>query len=400
MSQKGWKNNFSPVCLKYKIYGGENVLKRIVYGGVVLLFAVIGVLLVITLLRPWIQAVFPQGYVPAAITAGIVLAIIGALIAPILVRGLEKSTEKLVAHLSNMSTTDIIGCVFGLIAGLIIASLIGSAVTRVAVIGPYLAIICIIFLGYIGLMVGYRKSLDISQLFNREKGEKPEKDKKERIRDRGRSAIPPKILDTSVIIDGRIADIYHTGFLEGDLVIAGFVLEELRHIADSGDSLKRNRGRGGLDVLNRLRGEFADRIVITEKNYPQLSEVDTKLLKLAQDLKGVVLTNDFNLNKVAQLQGVKVLNINELSNAVKPIVLPGEEMVVHIIKDGKEVGQGVAYLDDGTMIVVENGKRYMGRRIHSVVTSILQTAAGRMVFVRPKYGKDGEVMEIQGDKDF
>ncbi|MCL1975670.1 MAG: hypothetical protein FWG61_05865 [Firmicutes bacterium] len=376
------------------------MLKRIVYGGVVLLFAVIGVLLVITLLRPWIQAVFPQGYVPAAITAGIVLAIIGALIAPILVRGLEKSTEKLVAHLSNMSTTDIIGCVFGLIAGLIIASLIGSAVTRVAVIGPYLAIICIIFLGYIGLMVGYRKSLDISQLFNREKGEKPEKDKKERIRDRGRSAIPPKILDTSVIIDGRIADIYHTGFLEGDLVIAGFVLEELRHIADSGDSLKRNRGRGGLDVLNRLRGEFADRIVITEKNYPQLSEVDTKLLKLAQDLKGVVLTNDFNLNKVAQLQGVKVLNINELSNAVKPIVLPGEEMVVHIIKDGKEVGQGVAYLDDGTMIVVENGKRYMGRRIHSVVTSILQTAAGRMVFVRPKYGKDGEVMEIQGDKDF
>jgi uncharacterized protein YacL len=379
------------------------MLKKIVYGGVALLFAVIGVVLVITLFRPWIEGNFPQGFVPAAIAAGVALAILGALLAPVLLRGLERSTEKLVTHLSSMSTTDIIGCVFGLIAGLVIASLIGSAVTRINLVGPYLAIICIIFLGYIGLMVGYRKSWDIWQIFNREKGDKPEKEKRERGRDKARGGgggIPPKILDTSVIIDGRIADIYHTGFLEGDLVIASFVLEELRHIADSGDSLKRNRGRSGLDVLNRLRGEFIDRIVVMEKDYPQLSEVDTKLLKLAQDLKGVVLTNDFNLNKVAQLQGVKVLNINELSNAVKPIVLPGEEMVVQIIKDGKEVGQGVAYLDDGTMIVVENGKRYMGRRIQVLVTSILQTAAGRMVFVRPKYGKDGDVLEIRGDDSF
>jgi uncharacterized protein YacL len=374
------------------------MLKKIVYGGITLLFAVIGVLLVVTLLRPWIQGSFPQGYVPAVIAAGVVLAIFGALLAPILVRGLERSTEKLVARLSGMSTTDIIGCVLGLIAGLVIASLIGSAVTRIHIVGPYLAIIVIILFGYIGLMVGYRKSLDIWQIFSREKGERPEKDKKDRAKDKSRGGIPPKILDTSVIIDGRIADIYHTGFVEGDLIIAGFVLEELRHIADSGDSLKRNRGRGGLDILNRLREEFADRIVIMEKDYPQMADVDTKLLKLAQDLKGVVLTNDFNLNKVAQLQGVKVLNINELSNAVKPIVLPGEEMAVHIIKDGKEAGQGVAYLDDGTMIVVENGKRYTGRHIQAVVTSILQTAAGRMVFARPKYGKDGEVLEIEEEE--
>jgi len=373
------------------------MLKKFVYGGIALLFAVIGVLLVVTLLRPWIQMAFPQGYVPTAIGVGVTLAILGALLAPKLVSGLEKSTEKLLMRLTNMSTADIVGCVLGLIAGLVIASLIGSIVTRINLVGPYLAIICLILLGYIGLMVGYHKSLDIWQIFSHEKGEKTEKEKRERTKDKARGGIPPKILDTSVIIDGRIADIYSTGFVEGDLVVAGFVLEELRHIADSGDSLKRNRGRGGLDVLNRLRADFSDHIVITEKDYPQLSEVDTKLLKLAQDLKGVVLTNDFNLNKVAQLQGVKVLNINELSNAVKPIVLPGEEMAVHIIKDGKEAGQGVAYLDDGTMIVVENGKRYMNRHIPVVVTSILQTAAGRMVFVRPKYGKDGDVLATQGE---
>ena len=372
-------------------------MKKIVYGGIALLFAVVGVLLVVTLLRPWIQGSFPRGYVPAAIAAGIVLALVGALIAPGLVRGLEKSTEKLVAQVSNMSTSDIVGCVIGLIIGLIIASLIGTAVTRIPTVGPYLSIICIILLGYIGLMVGYRKSLDIWQIFSRDKAERPEKDKKDRAKERARGGIPPKILDTSVIIDGRIADIYSTGFVEGELVVAGFVLEELRHIADSGDSLKRNRGRGGLDVLNHMREQFSDSIVITEKDYPHLAEVDTKLLKLAQDLKGVVLTNDFNLNKVAHLQGVKVLNINELSNAVKPVVLPGEEMAVHVIKEGKEAGQGVAYLDDGTMIVVESGKRYMSRHIQVVVTSILQTAAGRMVFVRPKYGKDGEVLDIEED---
>jgi len=377
------------------------MLKKFVYGGIVLLFAVIGVVLVVTFLRPWIEGNFPHGYVPAVIAGGVLLAILGALAAPRMVRKLERSTEKTVARLSSMSTYDIVGCVIGLIAGLVIASLIGSAVIHIPIVGPYLAIIFLILLGYIGLRVGSRKSLDIWQIFSREKGErseKTEKDKKERGKDKLRGGIPPKILDTSVIIDGRIADIYQTGFVEGDLVIAGFVLEELRHIADSGDSLKRNRGRGGLDVLNRLREEFAEHIIITEKDYPQLSEVDTKLLKLAQDLKGVVLTNDFNLNKVAQLQGVKVLNINELSNAVKPIVLPGEEMAVHIIKEGKEAGQGVAYLDDGTMIVVENGKRYSGRHIQVVVTSILQTAAGRMVFARPKYGKNGEALELQEEE--
>ena len=203
------------------------------------------------------------------------------------------------------------------------------------------------------------------------------------------------MLDTSVIIDGRIADIYRTGFLEGDLVIPNFVLCELRHIADSSDSLKRNRGRSGLDTLNRMREQFNSQIVISEQDYPKIDEVDSKLLRLAQDLGGVIVTNDFNLNKVAKLQGVQVLNINELANAVKPIVLPGEEMVAQVIKEGKEASQGVAYLDDGTMIVVENGARYVGLTIFVIVTSILQTAAGRMVFARPKVDKRGMVIEAK-----
>ena len=205
------------------------------------------------------------------------------------------------------------------------------------------------------------------------------------------------MLDTSVIIDGRIADIYRTGFLEGELVIANFVLEELRHIADSSDNLKRNRGRGGLDTLNRLREQFSSNIIITEQDYPKIAEVDSKLLRLAQDLNGVVVTNDFNLNKVAKLQGMKVLNINELANAVKPIVLPGEEMSALVIKEGKEANQGVAYLDDGTMIVVENGARYVGMQIFVIVTSILQTAAGRMVFARPKLDNKGQIIEINNE---
>ncbi len=167
----------------------------------------------------------------------------------------------------------------------------------------------------------------------------------------------PKILDTSVIIDGRIADICRTGFIEGPLVIPEFVLEELQHIADSSDALKRNRGRRGLDILNKIQKELDIEVIIDDKKFEEEKEVDTKLLKLTQLLKGKIITNDYNLNKVAEVQGIDVLNINELANAVKPIVLPGEEMVVQVIKDGKESGQGLAYLDDGTMIVVESGKK-------------------------------------------
>ena len=187
-----------------------------------------------------------------------------------------------------------------------------------------------------------------------------------------------------MIIDGRIFDICQTGFIEGPLIIPGFVLEELRHIADSSDSLKRNRGRRGLDVLNRIQKELNIPVETIEKDFEGVAEVDTKLLKLAQLLGGKVVTNDYNLNKIAEFQGVPVLNINELANAVKPVVLPGEEMSVQVIKDGKETGQGIAYLDDGTMIVVDGGRKFIGEIIDVIVTSVLQTAAGRMIFAKPK----------------
>lgn len=193
-----------------------------------------------------------------------------------------------------------------------------------------------------------------------------------------------KVLDTSAIIDGRIADLCKTGFLEGVLVIPGFVLGELQKIADSADPLRRNRGRRGLDLLNRMQKENGVTLKIFEHDYEDLTEVDTKLLKLAREMEAKVITNDFNLNKVAELYGVQVLNINELSNAIKPLVLPGEEMTVHVLRDGKEHGQGIGYLDDGTMIVIEGGKNYIGLDLEILVTSVLQTAAGRMIFAKPK----------------
>ncbi len=193
-----------------------------------------------------------------------------------------------------------------------------------------------------------------------------------------------KILDTSSIIDGRIADLCKTGFLEGVLIIPNFVLNELQKIADSSDPLRRNRGRRGLDILNKIQKENQVAVRIFDMDYEDLTEVDTKLLRLARELEAKVVTNDFNLNKVAELYGVEVLNINDLSNAIKPVVLPGEEMVVHVLRDGKEYGQGIGYLEDGTMIVVEGGKNYIGLNIEILVTSVLQTSAGRMIFAKPK----------------
>ena len=193
-----------------------------------------------------------------------------------------------------------------------------------------------------------------------------------------------KLLDTSVIIDGRIADVCESGFIEGTLVIPHFVLHELQHIADSDDSLKRSRGRRGLDILNKLQQSKAIKVQIQDKDFPEIKEVDAKLVKLANLLNAKIITNDFNLNKVAQFQGVKVLNLNELTNVLKPVVLPGEEMTVFVAKEGKDANQGVAYLDDGTMVVIEDGRRHMGKTINVVVTSVLQTTAGRMIFTRIK----------------
>ena len=193
-----------------------------------------------------------------------------------------------------------------------------------------------------------------------------------------------KLLDTSVIIDGRIADVCETGFVEGTLIVPQFVLRELQHIADSGDSLKRKRGRRGLDILHKLQKKSDVEVVITDRDFPSTKEVDDKLVLLAKNMNAKVVTNDFNLNKVARLQDVAVLNVNELANAVKPVVLPGETVNVCVVKEGKENNQGVAYLDDGTMVVIEEARRYKGKIVESEVTSILQTTAGRMIFAKMK----------------
>jgi rRNA maturation endonuclease Nob1 len=208
-----------------------------------------------------------------------------------------------------------------------------------------------------------------------------------------------KVLDTSVIIDGRIADICETGFLDGTLVVPQFVLRELQQVADSSDSMKRNRGRRGLDVLQRVQKMTNVQVQIVETDFPEVKEVDLKLIELAKRLSGKIVTNDFNLNKVAQLRGVAVLNINELANALKPVVLPGEVLRVFVLKEGKEPGQGIAYLDDGTMVVVDQGKRAIGRTIEVTVTSVLQTTAGKMIFCRWPEANAAAQAEAEGRRE-
>lgn len=322
---------------------------------------------------------------------GIIAGLVGYALAPKFIAGMVQLTRWFESKLQKTPTQDIVGGAIGLIIGLIIANLFGESINRLPLIGPYLSIAASLVISYLGWSVGTKKREDLFALLGMVRFGHREKVKSE----------PPKaqykVLDTSVIIDGRIADICKSGFIEGILVIPSFVLEELRHIADSSDLLKRNRGRRGLDILNKIRKELDVMVKIYEQDYEDLTEVDSKLVRLAQELGAPIITNDFNLNKVAELQGVKVLNINELANAVKPIVLPGEEMTVQVIKDGKEAGQGVGYLDDGTMIVVENGKRYIGETIAVLVTSVLQTAAGRMIFAKPK-GSEKKFNEKIGDK--
>lgn len=194
----------------------------------------------------------------------------------------------------------------------------------------------------------------------------------------------PKLLDTSVIIDGRIAEICDTGIIEGEIIVPSFVLRELQHIADSSDGLRRNRGRRGLDILKGMQDKKSVPITVVSTDYKDVDEVDAKLILMASELGGVVVTNDYNLNKVAAVRKVPVFNINELANALKPIAMPGEEMSVFVVKEGKEAGQGIGYMDDGTMIVIENGRRLVGETVDVTVTSVLQTSAGRMIFARVK----------------
>jgi uncharacterized protein YacL len=323
----------------------------------------------------------------SVLLGGVIGGGIGFFISPYLVNKLLKLSVWVEVQLSKMPIHDVIAGAVGLAIGLIIANLLGSAFSPIPFVGNYIPIVLSIVLGYLGIHITIQKRDEIAGLFEfiprmvREKG----KDKDQSNEDERHY----KLLDTSVIIDGRIADICQSGFIEGTILIPVFVLEELQHIADSSDLLKRNRGRRGLDVLNRIQKEFGMYVQIDERDFDDISEVDSKLVKLGQLVHGKIITNDYNLNKVSELQGVPVLNINELSNAVKPVVIPGENMVVTVVKDGKEMAQGVAYLDDGTMIVVEGGKKHMNETLEVVVTSVLQTAAGRMIFAKPRAAEKG-----------
>ncbi len=314
-----------------------------------------------------------------AVFGGVAGGIIGYVLAPFFIKYLWQFTYWVEARLNKMPVSDVIAGSIGLAVGLIISNLIGSAFMHIPLIGSYVPGIISIILGYLGVNIAIHKREEMIGLMAVFPWRTKERQKEKII-----TKPSYKILDTSVIIDGRIADICKSGFVEGVLVVPMFVLEELQHISDSSDSLKRNRGRRGLDILNRMQKELGLHVEISEQDFEDTAEVDAKLVKLAQLMKGKLVTNDYNLNKVAELQGVTVLNINELSNSVKPVVLPGEEMVVHVVKDGKELGQGVGYLDDGTMIVVDSGKKHMGDTIGVLVTSVLQTAAGRMIFAKPK----------------
>src|SRR5690242_1769197 len=278
-------------------------------------------------------------------------------------------------RVEKVSLKRLIGAAFGSVLGIFGAFLMSLVLARINVQNAptlhFLQLLLLLWMTYVGLVVGANKGdmLNLSALggvFGGEKGPKK----------------AFKILDTSVIIDGRIADIAETGFLDGTLVIPQFVLKELQLVADSGDSMKRNRGRRGLDILQKIQKMSGVEVMISDLDFPDVREVDLKLIELARTLQGKIVTNDFNLNKVAQLRGVEVLNVNELANSLKPVVLPGEIMKVFILKEGKEYNQGVAYLDDGTMVVVDNARKMIGKTIDVVVTSVLQTTAGKMIFGR------------------
>lgn len=310
----------------------------------------------------------------------IVFGIIFYFISAFIYKAIASAIESFEKNTQKLTTSEFIFGVVGMIIGLIIATFAGIPIAKIhPIIGPILYIFIDIVAATIGIKLFMKRKDDIISL-----GMSLKKSSTREKKHKGNGESIPKVLDTSVIIDGRIFDICETGFIEGPLVIPNFVLDELRHISDSADGLKRNRGRRGLDVLNKIQKELKIETQIWEGDFPEIAEVDSKLLKLAQVLGGKVITNDYNLNKVAEFQGVPVLNINELANSVKPVVIPGEEMKVVVMKDGKEPTQGVAYLDDGTMIVVEGGKRFMGQEIYVIVTSVLQTAAGRMIFAKPK----------------
>lgn len=320
-----------------------------------------------------------------AFTIGLVGALIGLVLTPFMTTRPIKSLRTL---LSRISSQTLFAALLGLIIGLLVAALLAFPLSLLpSPFGSILPFVGVILFGYFGVSVFVMRQNDLINVSHAFTG---------RFGGAGGTAQTPVetgtpygegrtiLLDTSVIIDGRIADIARTGFLPGSLVIPRFVLNELQYIADSADSLRRQRGRRGMEVLAQLQKEPTIPVRFTDIDVEGVREVDDKLVILARQMRCPILTNDYNLNRIAELQGVTILNVNELANAVKSAMLPGELLSVHVIQDGKEMGQGVGYMDDGTMVVVESGREYMNQQITVQVTKVLQTAAGRMIFARPE----------------
>ncbi len=315
-----------------------------------------------------------------AFTMGLVGALIGLILTPYIS---TRPVRAIRAFLGRVSAQTLFAALFGLIAGLIIAVLLAFPLSRLpSPFGDVLPFAGVILFGYLGVSVFIMRQNDIFSIFGGFSKSSTQNAPVEQ--GQGWAESRTILLDTSVIIDGRIADIARTGFLPGSLLIPHFVLNELQYIADSPDSLRRQRGRRGMEVLSQLQKEPAIPVRITDIDVEGVRDVDDKLVILARQLRCPILTNDYNLNRIAELQGVNVLNVNELANAVKSVLLPGETLSIRVIQEGKESNQGVGYMDDGTMVVVESGKDYMNQEILVTVTKVLQTAAGRMIFARPE----------------
>lgn len=372
------------------------MLNRVLRITIVVVFAVTGLILTEYLL-PYISDYFDynfygNGFFGIAFTTivsgsvGIfVFGSMGMALAPVIIRKMTSWTEKIAILLARIPTSDIMVITFGIAIGLVLANLLGGPFSHLPIIGPYIPLIFSVVLSMVGAKVALRKHQDIVGFFDRSLPSLKGAVKPAAVKgayDSDRVYCDNKLLDTSVIIDGRIGDILKTGFLEGFMIVPKFVIRELQTLADSADGLKRGKGRRGLDLLHEIQMENPERVFVDDTDYPELEGVDAKLVKLAQQKQWIIVTNDFNLNKVAEIQGIDVLNINDLANAVKQMVVPGENINVFLLREGKEAGQAIAYFEDGTMIVVDNGRRFIGSSVMAEVTSVLQTSAGRMVFAK------------------
>lgn len=373
--------------------GGDFMLEKISRFLIILVFAISG-LLIMEVASPFLSQFVSNEYLkvgflgvtPLRLVLGLLgLVVFGSLgkwAAPFLMNLIMRFSERMAMYLADLPTSDIFVLAIGVILGLIVAALLGTSFSRLPIIGPYISLIFSILGAIVGAKVALNKRTDIVSFFNRIWFSSRVKESSKKTA--SHVSRTHKLLDTSVLIDGRILEIIRLGFLEGTIIIPKFVLEELQKIADSADTLKRNRGRRGLDIVQEIKDLKNVSIEIVDKDFDDLTEVDAKLVRLAAQMKGVLATNDFNLSKVAKIQGVPVLNVNDLANALKQAVLPGEELRIFLAKEGKEQGQAIGYLDDGTMVVVENGKRSVNQTVSVTVTSVLQTSAGRMIFAKMK----------------